>query len=149
LQPGQQFRYLRGMSTATCQILHRPDLHLTVARWLSDAPLSTLQHDFEAVLQAAQQQLTGKWLLDVRRRDEVPLDLVHWTTADFFPRATDLLHPLPLRVAVLASPARMARYDESAPLQEGLEYALAPTRPYQLRLFTNEGDAMLWLLEAA
>lgn len=135
------------MSTPTCQILHRPDLHLTVARWLSDAPLPTLQNDFEEVLREARLQPSGKWLLDVRRRDDVPLGLVQWTTADFFPRAASVLHPLPLRVAALASPARMARYDESAPLQAGLVYGLDPTRPYRMHLFTDEGQAMQWLAE--
>ncbi|MBC6697225.1 hypothetical protein [Hymenobacter sp. BT190] len=64
----------------------------------------------------------------------------------FFPRAASLL-PVPLRVAALASPARMSRYDESGPLQAGLVYGLDPARPYRMRLFVDEGEAMLWLTE--
>lgn len=133
------------MSSPTCSIQHRPDLHLIVARWSTDAPFAQLQADYRAVLELSQQQQAPHWLLDVRRRDDVAPEWARWTTEEFLPLAARQLLPAQLRIAVLASPARLIRYDEEAVLRTSLDYGLAPYRPYRLQLFNDEGQAMQWL----
>ncbi|KAA9332384.1 hypothetical protein F0P96_12995 [Hymenobacter busanensis] len=133
------------MLPPSCSIQFRPDLQVLVVRWPADAPFPQLQADFEAVLHEAQQYRAARWLLDVRRRDELTPDLAYWTTHDFFPRANQHLAPLPLRIAVLASPVRMAVYEQDGVQRDTLQYGLAGTRPYRLQLFGDEGEAVAWL----
>ncbi|MCB2408353.1 hypothetical protein [Hymenobacter lucidus] len=128
-----------------CDIVYRPDLHLLVGRWLGDAPVPQLQADYEALLTAAQEHSAGRWLLDVRRRDQLHPTLGQWTTTTFYPAATAALVPERLRIGVLCSPARLAVYDADAQQKEYLQFGLAAERPYQLRLFGQEGQAMEWL----
>lgn len=129
-----------------CAIVYRPDLRLLVGRWLDDAPVPHLQADYAALLATAQEHHAGRWLLDVRRRDQLSPELSQWTTTTFLPFATTTLAPVPLRIAVLCSPARLAIYEADARQQEYLTFGLAAERPYQLRLFRDEGTAMEWLL---
>ncbi|MCB2377667.1 hypothetical protein LGH70_08750 [Hymenobacter sp. BT635] len=131
--------------SATCSITYRPDLKLLIGRWLHDAPVATLQADYAALLAAAQEHDTGRWLLDVRRRDQLDPALGQWTTSTFYPEAGARMAPQHLRIAVLCSPARLAVYAASARQQEYLNYGLAAERPYQLRLFGDEAQAMAWL----
>jgi len=134
------------MPTSTCSIVHRPDLGVVVARWLEDAPLAQLQADFTALLHEAEQQATARWLLDVRRRDQLSPELGHWTTSIFYPQAAAQLLPQQLRISVLCSPARMAVYETSDEQKEYLSYGLSNERTYRMRLFGDEGSAMQWLL---
>ncbi|MBD2714190.1 hypothetical protein KBK19_03985 [Microvirga sp. STR05] len=129
----------------SCSLHHRPDLGLLVARWPSDAPVHRLQTDFEALLRAALGSHTGRWLLDVRRREALQPDFAHWTVHDFFPRAATALAPQPLRIAALCSPARLTVYDSSAEQQAILQEGTAPDQHYRLRLFLDEGAAIQWL----
>ncbi|HEX8351025.1 MAG TPA: hypothetical protein VF598_13765 [Hymenobacter sp.] len=134
------------MPTTTCSIAHRPDLGVLVVRWPEDAPLPQLQTDFAGILQVAEQHETARWLLDVRRRDQLSPEFGHWTTSTFFPSAAARLIPQVLRLSVLCSPVRMALY-EADPLQKQyLSYGLSPERRYHMHLFGDEGAAMKWLL---
>jgi len=133
-------------STSTCLITHRPDLGVLVARWLDNAPLTQLQADFTALLAEAEQHGTPRWLLDVRRRDQLSPELGHWTTSTFYPLAATKLFPQQLRISVLCSPARMAVYETSTEQKEYLSYGLSNERTYRMRLFGEEGAAMQWLL---
>ncbi|WP_022822183.1 hypothetical protein [Hymenobacter norwichensis] len=133
------------MSLITCTIQHRSDLGVLVVRWPDDAPLHQLQADFAAVLAMAEQTTTAFWLLDVRRRDQISPELGHWTTTIFYPQAANRLAPQTLRISVLCSPARMAVYDADPIQMQYLTFGLAPERPYQMRLFGDEGTAMEWL----
>jgi hypothetical protein len=128
-----------------CTIQFRSDLQVLVARWPADAPFAQLQADFEAILREAQAQQTAYWLLDVRRRDELTPELAYWTTHEFFPRAAGALGPQTLRIATLASPARMAVYEHDAIQRETLTFGLDGARPYRLRLFDDEKAAVDWL----
>ncbi|PJJ59139.1 hypothetical protein CLV45_0554 [Hymenobacter chitinivorans DSM 11115] len=132
---------------AAFSLTHRPDLGLLIGRWPGDAPVPELQADFKALLQQAEQQHVAHWLLDVRRRDQLSPELGHWANYTFYPLASTRLAPLLLRIAVLCSPTRLAVYDADAEQQEYLRYGLAAERPYQLRLFSDEGQAMRWLLD--
>ena len=131
--------------SGVCTIVYRPDLHLLVGRWLDDAPVPQLQADYAALLMTAQAHGVGRWLLDVRRRDQLAPELGQWTTSTFYPEASMQMAPHQLQIAVLCSPARLAVYAASARQQEYLNYGLAAERPYQLRLFGDEGQAMEWL----
>ncbi|RAK65902.1 hypothetical protein [Hymenobacter edaphi] len=133
------------MLPPSCSVQYRPDLQVLVARWPADAPFAQLQADFEAVLQEAAAHQAHSWLLDVRRREELAPELAEWTIHDFFPRAAAQLGRPPLRIAALASPARMAVYERDEFQRRTLAYGQQVTRPYHLQLFGDEGAAMEWL----
>ena len=133
------------MSAVTCSIQYRPDLDILVVRWPDDAALLQLQADFTAVLAAAQQHNVARWLLDVRRREQISVELGRWTTTLFYPQAASRLAPQVLHISVLCSPARMAVYAGDPIQMQYLTYGLAPERPYFMRLFGDEGSAMDWL----
>ncbi|GAB3839363.1 hypothetical protein [Hymenobacter jeollabukensis] len=133
------------MLPPSCSIQYRPDLQVLVARWPADAPFAQLQADFEALLLASVAHRAHRWLLDVRRREDLAPELAEWTTHDFFPRAAAALGAPPLRIATLASPARMAVYEQSEFQRRTLAYGQEATRPYRLQLFGDEGGAMQWL----
>jgi hypothetical protein len=133
------------MSSTTCTIQYRPDLEALVVRWPSDAPLLQLQADFAAILAVAQQHDTARWLLDVRRREQISPELGRWTTTVFYPHAASRLAPQALHISVLCSPARMAVYAADPIQMQYLTYGLAPERSYYMRLFGDEGTAMEWL----
>ncbi|GGG30170.1 hypothetical protein [Hymenobacter glacieicola] len=132
------------MSTTVCTITPRPDLGILVARWAADASPAQLQADYYAVLAAATQHQLGRWLLDVRRRDQLDPEIGQWTTHTFYPQAADQLAPQPLRIAVLCSPARLSVYETDPTQQQFLAFGLAAERTYQLRLFIDEGQAIAW-----
>ncbi|MCC3158405.1 hypothetical protein LJ737_14240 [Hymenobacter sp. 15J16-1T3B] len=133
------------MLPPSCSIQYRSDLQVLVVRWPADAPLPQLQADFEAVLHAAASHQAHRWLLDVRRREDLAPELAHWTTHDFFPRAAAQLGAPPLRIATLASPTRMLVYERDEYQRRTLAYGQADSRPYRLLLFGDEGAAMQWL----
>ncbi|MBC8082287.1 MAG: hypothetical protein H7Z21_03690 [Hymenobacter sp.] len=133
------------MSYATCSIQYRPDLDILVVRWPKDAALLQLQANFAAVLATAEQCGVARWLLDVRRRDQIRPELGRWTTTVFYPQAASRLVPQVLRMSVLCSPARMAVYASDPVQLHHLTYGLAPERSYCMRLFGDEGTAMEWL----
>lgn len=133
------------MIPPTCSIQFRPDLQVLVVRWPADAPFPQLQADFEAILAAAVEHRAHHWLLDVRRREDLAPELAQWTTHDFFPRAASQLGTPPLRIAALASPARMAVYERDEFQRRTLAFGQEGVRPYRLQLFGDEGSAMHWL----
>jgi hypothetical protein len=126
-------------------ITYRSDLHLLIGRWLSDAPVAQLQADYEDLLAVAETHGVARWLLDVRRRDQLSPELGHWANYTFYPLASTKLAPQPLHIAVLCSPARLAVYAADTQQQAYLEYGLSAERPYHLHLFGDEGQAMHWL----
>lgn len=129
----------------SCSFTHRPDLGLLIARWPSDAPIPQLQADFAALLQLAIETSTSRWLLDVRRRDELQPEFADWTVRSFFPQAAAQLAPQPLRIAALCSPGRLTVYDSSSDQKLLLAEGMAPAQTYRLRLFLDEGATMEWL----
>lgn len=135
------------VSDAECIITARPDLGILIARWTADAPADKLRTQYAAILAAAQQHQLSRWLLDVRRRDQLDPEIGQWTTHVFYPEAAQVLAPLPVRLGVLCSPARLTVYDQAADQHRFLSYGLATERPYQLRLFIEEGAALTWLVQ--
>ncbi|UOQ78445.1 hypothetical protein MUN84_07705 [Hymenobacter sp. 5516J-16] len=85
----------------------------------------------------------------MRRRDQLDPEIGHWTTHEFYLQAAAQLAPQLLRIAVLCSPARLSVYEVDPTQQQFLAFGLAAERPYQLRLFIDEGQAIAWVKEPA
>lgn len=126
-------------------ISYRPDLNVMVVRWHTHAPLEVIQADYAQMLAAAQTYQTCDWLLDVRRREKVTTEVSAWVTNNFYPQAVAQLAPQRLRMAVLNSPALTEAYRTDADQKKYVEYVLDPARPFDIRLFDDEGEAMNWL----
>ncbi|OGX91764.1 hypothetical protein [Hymenobacter coccineus] len=71
----------------------------------------------------------------------------NWLANEFFPEAATQLAPSPLRLAVFSSPARIEQMHADDAVASPVAHALAPERPYQARVFADEGAAVNWLLD--
>ena len=123
----------------------RTDLQVMVVRWKSHVALEVLQADYAQMLAAAVAHGMSDWLLDVRRRNMAPVELSTWVNMVFIPQAVAQLAPRRLRMAVLSSPTLTAMYAKDPAQRKEVERALAPSRPYDVGLFEDEGKAMAWL----
>ena len=123
-------------------ILHRPDLHILFLRWLRETTLAEAQASYRNLLAQAQQHGCAHWLLDARRGGPISVVETAWLADEFFPGATTQLAPYPLRLAVFSSPARIEQMHTDAAVVSPVAYALAPERPYQARVFADEGAAV-------
>ncbi|AMJ66537.1 hypothetical protein [Hymenobacter sp. PAMC 26628] len=132
---------------APYNIHHRPDLRILFLRWLRENTLAEAQASYLDLLGQAQQHGCAHWLLDARRGG--PLDVVetNWLADEFFPEAAARLAPCTLRLAVFSSPARIEQMHADAAVASPVAHALAPERPYQARVFADEGAAVSWLLD--
>ena len=126
-------------------ITFRTDLNVMVVRWNTHAPLEVVQADYAQMLAAAEQYGLSDWLLDVRRREKVTVKLSAWVSEEFYPMATAKLAPRRLRMAVLSFPALTEAYRNDPGQKKYVDYALDPARPFETRLFDDEGEAMHWL----
>ncbi|RSK48295.1 hypothetical protein [Hymenobacter rigui] len=125
---------------------YRSDLRILTVRWLRAVSLEELQAGFEAArLQARAYQATH-WLVDVRRRTELDAATSAWVAHTLLPAAATELAPAVLQVAYLLSPARADVLQQDAPMRAVTAAAQAPTQPYRLRTFLDEGPAVQWLL---
>ena len=126
------------------EITPRPDLPAVVARWQREITESELQHGYLGILAAGDALGCWRWLLDMRRREELATPaLTAWVNAEFFPK---LLHryPAPVRIAFLISPLRAAT-EQSASSAATLSATSRPNQGYQTALFTDEAIAYHWL----
>ena len=130
---------------ASRTISFRTDLNVMVVRWHTHAPLEVVQADYAQMLAAAEQYGLSDWLLDVRRREKVTTELSAWVSEEFYPLATTRFAPRRLRMAVLNSPALTEAYRNDPDQKKYVDFALAPARPFETRLFDDEGEAMHWL----
>ncbi len=124
---------------------YRPDLGLLFLRWLRPGTLADAQASYRAALVLAHQHGCGRWLLDARRAGLIEVAETNWLADEFFPEAAAGLAPQPLRLAVLSSPARIEQMHADAAVAPHVARALAPERPYQARIFADEGIAVAWL----
>ncbi|TPG66710.1 hypothetical protein [Hymenobacter nivis] len=132
---------------APYSILHRPDLHVLFLRWLRETTLAEAQASYLELLAQAQRHGCARWLLDARRGGPIDVVETNWLAREFFPEAAAQLAPSPLRLAVFSSPARIEQMHADAAVAAPVAHALAPERPYQARIFTDEGVAVNWLLD--
>ena len=128
------------------EITPRPDLPAIVARWQREITESELQHGYLAILVAGDALGCWRWLLDLRRREELASPaLTAWVNAEFFPRLR-LRYPAPVRIAFLVSPLRAAT-EQSASSVAVLSAAPHPAQGYHTALFTDEAAAYHWLAQ--
>lgn len=126
-------------------ITFRPDLNVMVVRWHTQADMAVVQADYAAMLAAAEASSFTDWLLDVCRREVVTAELSAWVSREFYPIAVARLSPRRLRMAVLSSPALTEAYRTDPEQKKHVAYSTDPARPYDIRLFDDEGQAMSWL----
>ncbi|TGE17773.1 hypothetical protein [Hymenobacter elongatus] len=131
--------------TPALDLLYRPDLDLLMVRWLADVSFTELQAQYEAILIEGQSHHTLRWLLDVRRRAVPTQEAAQWVTHNWLPRAAAAISSGWLQLAYFISPTRDEVMHSDVLVQPIVQAALAPTQPYDLRMFKDEGDAVRWL----
>ncbi|UOQ97568.1 hypothetical protein MUN81_20335 [Hymenobacter sp. 5317J-9] len=132
------------MSAFGLEITPRPDLPAIVARWQREITAPELQAGYFAILEAADALGCWRWLLDLRRRDELATpELTVWMNAEFFPQLPGR-YPEPVRLAFLVSPLR-ALQQQSASSVAAISAAARPDHGYLTALFTEEAAAYQWL----
>lgn len=124
---------------------YRPDLDVFTVRWLTHDATATTPADYEALLRAPEAPRTHRWLLDVRRRPYTDAAAAQWVVRSWLPRAAALV-PAPLRLAYLIAPTRAEELRTNTPLRAVVQPATEPGHAYLLRTFTDEGEAVRWLL---
>ena len=128
------------------EIMPRPDLPAIVARWQREINVPELQAGYLAVLAAADALGCWRWLLDLRRRDELATpELTTWVNTDFFPRLAHR-YARPVRIAFLISPLRAAQ-EQSDSSVSAINASPHPSQHYHTALFTDEAAAHRWLAE--
>ena len=124
---------------------YRPDLDLFTVRWPTHELAATSRSDYDALLLLPEARRTARWLFDVRRRPSTNAAVAHWVVTDWLPRAAALL-PRPLRLAYLVAPIRAAELAADTAVGAEVRPATRPGLPFLLRAFTDEGEAVRWLL---
>ena len=128
------------------EIMPRPDLPAIVARWQREITESELQHGYLGILAAGDALGCWRWLLDLRRREELASPaLTAWVNAEFFPRLRHR-YLAPVRIAFLVSPLRAAT-EQSASSVAVLSAAPHSDQGYHTALFTDEATAYHWLAQ--
>ncbi|UOQ75097.1 nucleotidyl transferase AbiEii/AbiGii toxin family protein [Hymenobacter cellulosilyticus] len=130
------------MST-TINIVTQPDQHLLIARWSGPGIEEDFTHDDRAMLSTAQKTNCWRWLADFR----VHGDTTAYNANDFFrtvlpdaKAAERFATGIILRVAVLIRP-------DFVVLSAGVPDAdFQKRRGYTAKTFTDEGEAMQWLI---
>ena len=134
------------MSNFGLDIAPRPDLPAVVARWQREISETELHDGYFAILAAADALGCWRWLLDLRRREELATPaLTHWMNHDFFPRLVGR-YPTPVRIAFLVSPLRAQQQasDSSASVMSAKSRL---EQGYLTALFTDEAAAYHWLAQ--
>ena len=135
------------MSDFGLEILPRPDLPAIVARWQREITEPELQRGYFAILDAGDALGCWRWLLDLRRREELASPaLATWMQNDFFPRLLRR-YPAPVRIAFLISPLRAQQEANSAASAAALSASSRPEDYYHTALFTDEAAAHRWLAQ--
>ena len=128
------------------EIMSRSDLPAVVARWQREISARELQDGYTAILTTADEMGCWRWLLDLRRREELStLEISEWMHSAFFPQLIGRF-ALPVRIAFLASPLR-AQQQESDSTAASLSVNSRPERGYLSALFTDEAAAYAWLAQ--
>ncbi|MFD1469064.1 hypothetical protein ACFQ48_12585 [Hymenobacter caeli] len=128
------------MSSHGLDLVFRPDLPALIARWQREVTPQELQAGYQAVLAAADAAQCGRWLLDLRRREDVIEPAVNaWFGTTFAPGLRGR-YAAPVRLAFLISPLR-ARQSVVATVS-------AADTDCRIATFTDEASAHAWLARA-
>jgi len=129
------------MSTYGLDLLHRPDLPALIARWHREVTPAELRAGYEAMLAAADAAACGRWLLDLRRREDLTEPTVNaWFGTEFAP-ALRGRYAEAVRLAFLVSPLRAG--------QPVVAVVSAAHTDCEIATFTDEAAAHSWLARAA
>ena len=123
---------------------HRADLGIVTARWTRPTTSPELRAGYEALLRYATAlgSACRYWLIDSRRRVQVDARDVQWLTTAFYPRLREHLRGQAF-LAFLAAPYQLTQ----VPLDASLPALPHTHSDYcSLNQFTNEADAVRWLL---
>jgi hypothetical protein len=128
---------LLRMSTHSLDLLHRPDLPALIARWQREVTPAELRADYEALLAAADNAACPRWLLDLRRREDLTEPTVNtWFGQTFAPALRGRYHE-PVRLAFLVSPLRAE--------QPVMAVVSAADADCEIATFIDEAAAHDWL----
>lgn len=132
------------MSSFGLEITPRSDLPAIVARWQREITVTELQAGYLAVLAAADDLGCWRWLLDLRRRNELATaELTTWVNTVFFPQLARR-YAAPVRIAFLISPLRAVQ-EQSDSSAASISANSHPSQDYFTALFTDEAAAYQWL----
>ena len=142
------------MSDFGLEITPRPDLPAIIARWQREISEQDgepeLQRGYLAILAAGDTLGCWRWLLDLRRREELTSPaLTLWLNTSFFPQLIGR-YAAPVRIAFLISPLRAIQErstNASAGSVSVLSVAYRPEQSYHSGLFTDEAAAYHWLAQ--
>lgn len=131
--------------SAAPHIQYRPDLDILTVRWPTQELRAPAPADYEALLLLPAARRTHRWLLDVCRRPYTSRAVVQRVLHNWLARTVALL-PGPLRLAYLLAPTRAQELDADAGLRAPVPPAPSPGSLPVLQTFTDEGEAVRWLL---
>lgn len=118
-------------------LLHRPDLPALIARWQREVTPAELRAGYEALLAAADAAGCARWLLDLRRREDLTEPTVNAWFSETFAPALRGRYPEAVRLAFLVSPLRAG--------QPVMAVVSAATADCTIATFTDEAAAHAWL----
>ena len=125
------------MSNHGLDLLHRPDLPALIARWHREVTPAELQAGYQQVLAAADEAACNRWLLDLRRREDLTEPTVNaWFSQTFAP-ALRGRYAEAVRLAFLVSPLRAG--------QAVMAVVSAADSDCKIATFIDEAAAQDWL----
>ena len=125
------------MHNHSLDLLHRPDLPALIARWQRAVTPTELRAGYEAILVAADAAGCARWLLDLRRREDLTEPTVNAWFGEVFAPGLRGRYPEPVRLAFLVSPLRAG--------QPVVAIVSAATADCEIATFTDEAAAHAWL----
>jgi len=125
------------MTNPGLDLLHRPDLPALIARWHHEVTPAELQAGYEALLAAADAAGCARWLLDLRRREDLTEPTVNAWFGEIFAPALRGRYAEAVRLAFLVSPLRAG--------QPVSAIVSAATTDCKIATFTDEAAAHAWL----
>jgi hypothetical protein len=120
-------------------LLHRPDLPALIARWHREVTPAELQAGYEQLLAAADAATCARWLLDLRRREDLTEPTVNTWFSQRFAPALRGRYPEAVRLAFLVSPMRAG--------QPVMAVVSAADTDCQIATFIDEAAAHDWLAQ--
>ena len=118
-------------------LLHRPDLPAIIARWHREVTPAELQAGYETLLAIADNATCGRWLLDLRRREDLTEPTINAWFGGVFAPSLRGRYPEAVRMAFLISPLRA---------RQTVTTLVSPTETdCEIAVFTDEAIAHNWL----
>ncbi|MBC6699913.1 hypothetical protein [Hymenobacter sp. BT190] len=136
---------MTDFSTPEFPIVYRPDLHILVGRWMVEITRAeeVKQNYVQLFKAAAAAQNCRFWLLDARRRFRTSVEITSWVNQNVPSLGFEKLGG-EIRVVFLLAPHQLLVSTDSPPFP----MLFHPTTGHAMSAqFTDEGQAIAWLLE--